>query len=51
MAIFKALRDVGYDYFLGLEIQGPVETVDEEYSRGMAFLKSVADKQNIRIEL
>jgi sugar phosphate isomerase/epimerase len=48
--ILKALKDVGYDYFLSLEIQTPTETLDEEYRRGMAFLKSVADKQNIKIE-
>ena len=48
--ILKALEDIGYDYFLSLEIQGSAETLDEEYSKGKTFLKNAADKLNIRIE-
>jgi len=49
--VLKALKAVGYDYFLTLEISDePLEMLDEVHIKGMTFLREVAEKQGIKIE-
>ncbi len=49
-SVLKALKDVGYDSFLTLEISMPPEILDEEHVRGMSFLREVAKKIGFEIE-